>query len=61
MKLEPPFQAKTLQLLSLKIVKGKYDDPGSLYSKETKALLASLLQVNPNKRPKVGDLLSSRA
>lgn len=57
MKLDPPFQAKTLQLLSLKIVKGKYEDPGN-YSKEIKSLLASLLQVNPNRRPKISDILS---
>ncbi len=58
MKLDPPFQAKTLQLLSLKIVKGKYDDPGSSYSREIKTLLAGLLQVDPKKRAKLSDILS---
>lgn len=57
MKLEPPFQAKTLHLLSLKIVKGKYDDPGSMYSREIKNLLTALLQVDPKRRPKVADVL----
>jgi serine/threonine protein kinase len=61
MKLEPPFQAKTLQLLSLKIVKGKYDDPGSSYSKEIKSLLSALLQVDPKRRPKISDVLSRKS
>lgn len=60
MALEPPFKAKTLQLLSLKIVKGKYSDPPSTYSREIKALVASLLQVDPKRRPKVGDILSKQ-
>lgn len=58
MKLEPPFQAKSLQLLSLKIVKGKYDDPGMTYSKEIKTLLSGLLQVDPKRRAKLSDVLS---
>lgn len=57
MKLEPPFQAKSLQLLSLKIVKGKYDDPGSTYSKDIKAMLGGLLQVDPKRRAKLTDIL----
>lgn len=57
MKLEPPFQAKTLHLLSLKIVKGKYDDPGSMYSRDIKNLLSGLLQVDPKRRPKISDVL----
>jgi hypothetical protein len=59
MKLEPPFQAKTLHLLSLKIVKGKYDDPGASYSREIKNLLAAFLQVDPKRRPKIADVLSN--
>jgi hypothetical protein len=59
MKLEPPFQANNLQMLSLKIVKGQYGDPGAKYSSEIKGLLAQLLKVDPKKRIGITDILSS--
>lgn len=57
--LQPPFNATSLQMLALKIVKGSYSPLTSgNYSKELKGLIAEILQVDPNKRPSVGDILS---
>lgn len=58
--LSPPFQAKSLNFLALKIVKGQYKLPPSIYSKELHGLIASLLQVNPRNRPKINDLLDNK-
>ena len=56
--LKVPFEANSLPLLSLKIVKGVYNQIPKSFSKEIKDLVKDLLQVNPNKRPSIKDLLS---
>lgn len=57
--LKPPFQAKSLNFLALKIVKGQYQSPGSMYSRDIKNLIAQLLQVNPKRRPNINQLLAN--
>ena len=56
--LTPPFTATSLQFLALKIVKGSYSQIPGTYSKELKGLIGEMLQLDPNKRPFVGDVLS---
>lgn len=51
--LQPPFQATSLQMLALKIVKGSYTPIQSNYSKELKSLIAEMLTLDPNKRPNI--------
>lgn len=56
--LSPPFTATSLQFLALKIVKGSYTQLSGGYSQELKGLIAEMLQLDPNRRPGVGDILS---
>ncbi len=55
--LAPPFNANSLQLLALKIVKGSYTPLTAAYSKELKGLIGDILQVDPNRRPPLKDIL----
>jgi NIMA (never in mitosis gene a)-related kinase 1/4/5 len=57
--LAPPFTANSLQFLALKIVKGSYSQISGTYSQELKSLVAEMLQLDPNRRPSVGDVLST--
>lgn len=56
--LKPPFDASSLNFLAMKIVKGQYSPLPSNFSKELKALLANLLQVDPTKRPNTNGILA---
>lgn len=58
--LQPPFTATSLQMLALKIVKGCYPPIQFNYSRELKSLVGELLQVDANRRPNVGDILSKQ-
>ena len=57
--LSPPFNANSLQMLALKIVKGSYTPITTPYSKELKGLIADILQVDPNKRPMMREILGT--
>lgn len=54
-----PFTASSLQFLALKIVKGSYSSLQGNYSKDVKNLISDMLQLDPNKRPSVNDILST--
>jgi serine/threonine protein kinase len=54
---QAPFQAKTLNMLALKIVKGSYEPIPQKYSYELSQLLANLLIVDPQKRPSINKVL----
>jgi NIMA (never in mitosis gene a)-related kinase len=41
--LKPPFDANSLPSLALKITKGEFSPPPSIYSRELKQLISSLL------------------
>ena len=56
--LKPPFDAESLPKLAMKIVRGNYNPIPSHYSKELKNLIASLLALDPQKRPSVHQILS---
>lgn len=52
--LKLPFEANSLPLLALKIVKGSFPPlTTGHYSPEIKSLILSMLQVNPKKRPSI--------
>lgn len=57
--LSPPFNANSLQMLALKIVKGSYTPITVNYSKQLKGLIGQILQVDTNKRPSISDILST--
>lgn len=55
--LKMPFDATSLPMLSLKIMRGNYPSLPNPFSKEMRNLIASMLQVDPNKRPSITELL----
>ena len=57
--LKVPFEAQNLPLLSLKIVKGQYNPIPKIYSKDLHILVANCLNVDPNKRPSIKEILKS--
>ena len=57
MTFKMPFNAVSLPLLSIKINKGTYHPPPSIYSSELRDLLKRCLTVNPNNRPSIDDIL----
>lgn len=56
--LQPPFNANSLQMLALKIVKGSYSPLQGTYSKDLKILISEMLTLDPYKRPTVNEILS---
>jgi len=55
--LKMPFEATSLPMLSLKIIRGTYGALPSNYSKELKHLVFSMLSVDSNKRPSINEIL----
>ncbi len=58
--LKMPFDATSLPLLSLKIIKGNYNAPPLCFSRELRNLITTLLIVDPNKRPNINEILSKK-
>ena len=56
--LKPPFDAPSIHLLSMKIVRGVYNPVPNNYSSDMKSLIKLLLEVRPEKRPDVNKVLS---
>ena len=52
-----PFEANSLPLLALRILKGSFPPITGPYSKDIKTLVLSMLQVDARKRPSVVDIL----
>jgi NIMA (never in mitosis gene a)-related kinase len=57
--LKMPFDATSLPMLSLKIIKGLYNPLPLNFSKDLKSLVGMLLVVDPNKRPNINEILSN--
>lgn len=55
--LKPPFDAASLPMLSMKIIRGAYSPAPSCYSKEMHQMIKDCLNVNAAKRPTVAQLL----
>jgi NIMA (never in mitosis gene a)-related kinase len=56
--LRMPFDADSLPLLSLKIIRGQHTPLPSSFSKELRQLVNSMLVVEQNKRPNINEILS---
>lgn len=56
--LKMPFEANSLPLLSLKIVRGQYGNIPIVYSTDLKNLIKSLMNIDPSKRPSINEILS---
>ena len=55
--LKMPFEATSLPMLSLKIIRGNYNALPSHYTNNLKNLVISLLSVDTNKRPSINEIL----
>jgi NIMA (never in mitosis gene a)-related kinase 1/4/5 len=55
--LAPPFRASNMDLLYKKVLSGQYPPIPTQYSSELTSLIASMLQVIPQKRPSCDQLL----
>lgn len=55
--LRPPFDAPSIHLLSMKIVRGVYNPIPSSFSPEIKSLIKQMLEVRPEMRPDVNKIL----
>ena len=55
--LKPPFNADSIPTLALKIIKGQFSPIPSIYTKEIRSLIGSLLQIDPFRRPNIGEVL----
>ncbi len=55
--LKMPFDANSLPLLYVKIIRGNYATVPTSYSKELKYLINSLLLIDPDKRPSINEIL----
>lgn len=57
--LTPPFTGNSLQFLALKIVKGSYTNIPPSFSRGLQNLIKSMLNVDPNRRPSIHQILES--
>ena len=57
MALKMPFDANSLPMLTLKIIKGNYAPPPQIYTSDLRSLVSQLLNVDPDKRPTVDKIL----
>jgi len=55
--LKPPFNAESLHFFALKIVRGQYNPLPDRYSSNAKNLVKTLLNIDPNKRPNIHEIL----
>ena len=58
--LHPPFRASNMNELFKRVVKGSFDDPPSMYSRDLKRLIKSMVTVQPDLRPSCSQILQSR-
>ena len=56
--LKMPFDAGSLPMLALRIMKGNYNPLPNSFSKDLRNLVNSLLTVDPHKRPTINEILS---
>ncbi len=55
--LKMPFDASNLASLSLKIIKGSYNPLPTVFTKDLRGLVASMLNIEMNKRPSINEIL----
>ena len=57
MTFKMPFNASSLPMLSVKIMRGNYTPPPSVYTKDLREIVSKCLMVNPSKRPTIQEIL----
>ena len=57
MTFKMPFEANTLPMLSMKIMRGNYTPPSSMYTKDLREIVSKCLLVDPSRRPSIREIL----
>ena len=57
MTFKMPFNANSLPMLSVKIMKGNYTPPPSIYTKDLREIVSKCLMLNPSDRPTIQEIL----
>ena len=57
MTFKMPFNANSLPMLSVRIMKGNYQPPSSVYTKDLREIVSKCLSVEPSKRPSIKEVL----
>jgi NIMA (never in mitosis gene a)-related kinase len=57
MTFKMPFNANSLPMLSVKIMRGNYTPPPSVYTKDLREIVSKCLNVNPSRRPSIQEIL----
>jgi NIMA (never in mitosis gene a)-related kinase len=57
MTFKMPFEANTLPMLSMKIMRGNYTPPSSMYTKDLREIVSKCLMVDPSRRPSIREIL----
>ena len=57
MTFKMPFEANTLPMLSMKIMRGNYTPPSSMYTKDLREIVSKCLLVDPTRRPSIREIL----
>ena len=57
MTFKMPFNANSLPMLSVKIMRGNYTPPSSVYTKDLREIVSKCLNVNPSRRPSIQEIL----
>ena len=58
--LHPPFRAANMAELYKRVVKGSFEEPPEVYSRDLKRLIKSMITVQPELRPSANQILQSR-
>ncbi len=56
-----PFEAKSMNELKYKVLRGSYPPVASTYSRDLQQMVARCLDQNPDRRPSMDDILASPA
>ena len=57
MTFKMPFEANTLPMLSMKIMRGNYTPPSSMYTKDLREIVSKCLMVDSSRRPSIREIL----
>ena len=57
MTFKMPFNANSLPMLSVKIMRGNYPPPPAVYTKDLREIVSKCLMVNPSRRPNIKEIL----
>ena len=58
MTFKMPFNANSLPMLSVKIMRGNYTPPPSVYTKDLREIVSKCLTVKPSRRPTIQEILA---